>query len=352
MSTNSTNEIEEIASDWLIRRDSQQWTRADQASLEQWLDAATQHRVAFLRLELAWEETARLKALGTGVPGNRPPPPGHWNLSPFFDSSKLPRTTRPRRRQWLWALAATVLIAVGVGGYFSWTLGGEQYTTPVGGLTYVPIRDGSKITLNTNSRVRVALTETARRVDLKQGEAFFEVAKDPNRPFVVAAGSRRIVAVGTKFSVRHEGESVEVTVTEGKVRIEDADRSVHGNATDATGSAMSAGVDAPVLLTPGAIARMDEAGLLIQRKSLPEIETRLSWRVGVLMFREQSLADAVAEFNRYNERKIVIADPATAALKVEGNFKATNADAFVRLLESGFPINAMTRDNLIVLSSR
>lgn len=352
MSTNPTNEIEELASHWLIRRDSRHWTQADQLSLERWLDAATQNRVAFLRLELAWEETARLKALGTGVPGNRPPPPGHWNLGPFFDSSSGPGTVQPRRRRWRWALAASVLIAFGAGGYFSLNPRGEQYATPVGGLTYVPIRDGSKITLNTDSRVRVSLTEIARRVDLKQGEAFFEVARDPNRPFVVEAGRKRIVAVGTKFSVRRDGDSVEVAVTEGKVRLEDTDRPVQGDATDATGSAAPAGVDAPVLLTPGAIARMDGAGLLVQKKSLPEIETRLSWRVGVLMFRDQSLADAVAEFNRYNERRIIIADPATAALRVEGNFKATNADAFVRLLESGFPVRAVTRKNLIVLSSR
>jgi transmembrane sensor len=167
------------------------------------------------------------------------------------------------------------------------------------------------------------------------------VAKYATRPFIVEAGNKRVVAVGTKFSVRREGEAVEVVVTEGKVRVEDA-----------TGSATAEGRDAPVFLTPGAIARADESGVLVQRKTVPEAETHLSWRVGVLMFREQSLADAVAEFNRYNARKIVIADPAVAALKVEGNFRATNVDAFVRLLESGFPVRATTQDDRIVLSAR
>src|SRR5882762_11288976 len=86
MGTERTNEIDATASDWVIRRDSGAWTDADQARLDEWLNAATLNRVAFLRLELAWEDAARLKALGAGIAGDRPPPPGRWNLTPFFDS--------------------------------------------------------------------------------------------------------------------------------------------------------------------------------------------------------------------------------------------------------------------------
>lgn len=353
-----TNEIEETASEWLIRRESGQWTQTDQAGLEQWLDASTLNRVAFLQLELAWEESARLKALGAGIPGNQPPPPGQWNITPFFDSHRIgldspgtpdvgtvatatvspaPGTVlrgSPHRTR-RFAIAATILltVAAALGSYTFQDGNADRYITPVGGLASVPMSDGSKVTLNTDSQIRVALTEVERRVDLKQGEAFFEVAKDPARPFVVEAGKKRVVAVGTKFSVRREGESIEVVVTEGKVRVEDAARG-------------------PVFLTPGTIARAADSGVLVQRKTLAEAETHLSWRSGVLMFREQSLADAVAEFNRYNARKIVIADPAVAALKVEGNFRATNVDAFVRLLESGFPVRAAAEEDRIVLSSR
>jgi transmembrane sensor len=140
-------------------------------------------------------------------------------------------------------------------------------------------------------------------------------------------------------------------VTEGKVRLEDATRPLRSSA-DASGSATPQGADAPVFLTAGAIARADETGLLVQRKSVAEAETHLSWRNGVLMFRELTLADAVAEFNRYNVRKIVIADPAVGALKVEGNFRATNIEAFVRLLESGFAVRASVEKDGIVLRSR
>jgi transmembrane sensor len=216
----------------------------------------------------------------------------------------------------------------------------------------VPLRDGSNITLNTDSQIRVALTGAERHIELKQGEAFFDVARDPSRPFVVVAGKQRIIAIGTKFSVQRNGDSVEVVVTEGKVRVEEASRPLRRNATDTQGATPPRGATAPVFLTAGAIALADEAGVLVQRKSLEEAETHLSWRNGVLIFRDLSLADAVAEFNRYNAHKIEIADPTVAALKVEGNFRATNADAFVRLLEDYFPIRVVAQEDRIVLSAK
>src|ERR1700722_18920979 len=84
-STERTHEIDAVASDWLIRRESGAWSAADEACLDEWLNASALNRVSFLRLELAWEDAARLKALGAGITGDRPPPPGRWNLSPFFE---------------------------------------------------------------------------------------------------------------------------------------------------------------------------------------------------------------------------------------------------------------------------
>ena len=368
MSTERTNQIDTAASAWLIRRDSEAWSAADQARLDEWLNASTLNRVAFLRLELAWEDAARLKALGAGVPGDRPPPPGRWNLTPFFDphasesshddpqselpapasarlafeESSLTLTTPIGRRRLTFAAVATLLLAIGVGAYLALAPNGEVYATPIGGLASVPLADGSQVILNTDSQIRIALTDTERRVELGHGEAFFEVSKDAARPFVVRAGNKRVIAVGTKFSVRREGDDIEIVVTEGNVRVEDR-AAGHGSRADGS---------ADVFLLPGSIARADEAGVLVQRKTLPEAEEQLSWRTGVLMFRDQSLGEVAAEFNRYNVRKIVIQDPTVAALKIEGNFRATNVEAFVRLLESGFPVHAETQADQIVLTAK
>ncbi|MEJ1961316.1 MAG: DUF4880 domain-containing protein [Gammaproteobacteria bacterium] len=131
MSTDRTNEIEEVASDWLIRRESGDWTEADRARFEQWLDASTLNRVAFLRLELAWEESGRLKALGAGIPGDRPPQPGRWNVTAFYEPGRAdserhaPDAHRARRL----AIAAGVLLAVaaGMGGYIALFASGDRY---------------------------------------------------------------------------------------------------------------------------------------------------------------------------------------------------------------------------------
>jgi len=358
MGTERTKQIDAAASAWLIRRDSESWSAADQACFEEWLNASTLNRVALLRLELAWDDAARLKALGAGIPGDRPPSPGHWNLTPFFDPptpDPAPETEsfqasevrasgscRLPRRRLRFVAAAVLLLAIGVGAYLGLAPHGELYATPVGGLASVPMADGSQVTLNTDSQIRIALSETERRVELGHGEAFFEVSKDASRPFIVRAGNERVIAVGTKFSVRREGNIVQVVVTEGKVRVEDRAQA-HGYRVDGS---------ADVFLTPGSIARADDSGVLVQRKTLPEAEQQLSWRSGVLMFRDQSLGEAAAEFNRYNVRKIVIREPSVAALKIEGNFRATNVEAFVRLLESGFPVRAETHADQIVVAAR
>jgi transmembrane sensor len=367
MSTERTQEIEDLASEWLIRRDSGVWTAHDQVRLEEWLAASTLRRVAYLRLELAWEEAARLKALGAGIREDLPPPRRQWNLTPFFDapdhadgvpdheeassstaqvaelnaepSSGVPdvggvggRAAKSRRRSQIgvFAVAASLLLVLGAGAYFWLVSGGEHYVTPVGGVVSFTLKDDSKVTLNTDTEIRVDLTARERDVDLKRGEAFFEVAKDPQRPFVVSAGGKRVIAVGTQFSVRRDAQDLEVVVTEGKVRVEDAGET---------------------LLTPGAIAHAGDAGVLVQRKTVPEAQEHLSWRTGVLMFRDQTLGEVVAEFNRYNERKIVIEDPKIADLRIEGNFRTTNVDAFVRLLESGFPVRARVEDDRVLLTS-
>jgi transmembrane sensor len=337
-----SRQIEDIAADWLARRDGDDWSAGDQAELEVWLQAATAHRVALLRLEAAWQQADRLKVLGAGIPAGVVPSAGAWQASPFFErraaTSAVVVDAATRRRPRYRAMAAVLLLGVAVAaGWFFWSLSGSSYSTEVGGLAAVPMSDGSKVTLNTDSEIRVAVTEIERRVDLRHGEAYFEVAKDPSRPFVVQVGDKRVVAVGTKFSVRRTQDDFRVVVTEGRVRVE-------------ASSGLGPGTPAAELVA-GTVGRSDGGGTLIQEKPLAEIEEYLSWRSGYLVFRDMTLGDAVAEFNRYNTHKIVIEDPAVAAIRIGGNFRSTNVDAFVRLLELGFPIRASRENGQIILTS-
>ena len=327
----SNNDSEKAAAAWLAKRVGEGWTDADEAAFNQWLQASTRNRVAFIRVNTAWQQARRLKALGAGLPTGEVPPPGQWQLSPFFDAAQPIKSRRRLATRWQAIAACALLGVLGMAGYL-WPAA-PSYRTPVGGVARVPIADGSNVTLNTDSRIRILLTDTERHVEIERGEAFFEVAKDAARPFVVSAGDKRVIAVGTRFSVRRDGEDVRVVVTEGRVRVESA-------------RAASA---PPTQLIAGNVATASVAGVLVQRKPLPEAEEYLSWRSGYLIFRDRALADAVAEFNRYNTRRLVIDDPSVAALRIGGNFRATNVDGFARLLEQGYPVRVERRDGGAVL---
>ena len=369
MSTESHSLIEEAAGNWFAKRESGEWTAVDQEHFEQWLNESPLHRVAYLRIEHVWERAERLRALGGSTP--QVPPPGKWVLSPFFEAKGTVSSAEEARakrflssaRGYGFAVAASVALAVAAAAAWYFSNPGSYFRTPVGGLESVPLADGSRVTLNTDSAIRVTVTPHERGVELERGEAFFEVAHDPNRPFVVSAGRQRVVAVGTQFSVRRDGEDVEVIVSEGTVRLEPSElpRGVQGDRKATLSSSPgsrdsvpfgSSGSAEVVLLPAGSVAHAGDAGVLVQEESPAQAEESLSWRSGVLVFHDMTLAEAVAEFNRYNTRQIVIEDPAVAGLRIAGNFRATNVEAFVRLLEHGYPLRVEQQETQVVLKAR
>ncbi|MXV05794.1 MULTISPECIES: FecR family protein [unclassified Xanthomonas] len=344
--------IEARAAAWLARRDRGDWSDARQARLDAWLAAATAHRVAFLRLQAAWQESGRLQALGAGQRDGQVPERGRWQglggrsttvpaataAPDLRDLRFAPRPHARPRRRWPAALAAALIGAavLGLGWRHALEPVPTAYASVTGQLRPVALADGSQATLSSDSRIAVALSHAQRHIDLQRGEAFFAVSKDPDRPFVVASGARRVVAVGTRFAVRREADALRVVVTEGTVRLESA----------------SAPQAPPLLLHAGSIAQAGPHGVLVRRVALAEAERVLDWRSGYLSFDDTPLQAAVAEFNRYNTVKLQVADAGAAALRVGGNVRWSNVDAFVRLLEQGFPIRAERRGDTVLLHSR
>jgi transmembrane sensor len=378
----TSRQIEAQAASWLARRDAPGWLPADEAALNAWLAESTAHKVAFVRLEAAWNASSKLKALGAGFPKGVIPAPGLWRRSQFLRSrggsavesaraGTSPRigSSRRRGRSALYGLAASLLVAAVVAGVWLLWPEGSVYRTAVGGLEAVPLTDGSKVTLNTETDIRIQLSPSERRVDLQHGEAFFEVAHDAARPFVVRAGDKRVVAVGTKFSVRRDGDEVWVVVTEGTVRLEDRrERSASAPArpqplsssssdpplspSETAIDPSSAGSADFVLLPAGSVAHAADAGVLVKEETAAEAEAALSWRQGYVVLHDTPIADAAAEFNRYNTRKIVIRDAEVGQIRIGGNFRSTSTDAFVRLLADGFPIRVDEREEEIVLTKK
>ena len=347
--------IEEAAADWLVRRDGDDWSAQDQHALDAWLAASAQHKVAWLRLESAWREAGRLQALAAGLPAGSPPPRA-WSATRMPEGSpdRVPdlrgvafapryRDDRAWRGGWRHGMAAALaVVALGSAAWGGWQMTGREhgtYASAVGQIQTVTLPDGSTATLSSDSRLELRINRSERHLALVQGEAFFDVARDTRRPFVVETEGRRVAAVGTRFSVRRDADAVRVVVTEGKVRLE--------SRAGADGRAQ------PVALLPaGSVATAGRNGVLVRSLPVADAERYLEWREGFLTFDDTSLAEAAAEFNRFNTRKLELGDDAVAGLRVGGNFRWSNADGFAHLLEQGFPVRAERHPDRIVLHTR
>jgi transmembrane sensor len=341
----NSEQIEATAAAWFVKREGGNWSAADQAELDTWLDGATAHRIAFIRIAATWERAGRLTALGAGVPPGSIPPRDAWGIAPIpqADSSAKMADGLPIARvagfnKRLGALAAGLIVATAATAvwYISKSYG-TAYSTQIGALASVPLSDGSHVTLNTDSRIHVAFSAGERVVKLDQGEAFFEVSKDRSRPFVVDMGNKRVTAIGTQFSVRRDGAEIRVLVTDGRVRIDRQDAPSELRATQ---------------VAAGSQARTKGNSVLLDQPEPTQVEQILSWRTGYLVFHETPLAEAIAEFNRYSSRKIVVDDPALKSLRIGGRFRSTDAEAFLWLLQNGFPIDVAQRDDRISLTRR
>ena len=311
------------AAAFLARRDRGAWADTDQRAFERWIAECDAHRVSYLRLSSGWERLDRLAALR--VPSNltdeREWQPSRW---PVRSLAGLAAAII------LLVLATTVLRTNGAAP--------DLYTTGIGGRQSVPLADGTHVDLNTDSRLAVRLGKDVRRVSLERGEAYFEVAHDSAHPFVVEAGSRRIVVLGTKFSVRRDGALVLVRVLEGRVRIDSTGR---------RGSSVNT-----ILARPGdqVLAVDDRSTTLVKRGRLREVEDALSWRDGLLTFDNgTTLAKAAAEFNRYNRKRLVVSGGA-AAVEIEGTFAASDAEAFARILQDAYGFRVENRIDEIIIS--
>ena len=315
----TSQEIEQRAAEWLVRREQPRWTDADQAGLTTWLAESPAHKAAYWRLEHGWRLAGRLG-------------------SQRLDVVPLPRRS-PAARSWM-AVAACLLVAVAIAMTLR-VVGVEpsrptvRIATAVGSQRHVVLADGSRLVVNTDSALRAAVNRTDRMVWLDRGEAYFEVAHDARHPFVIQAGDHRVTVLGTRFSVRRDGDAVRVTVLEGRVRVEDAK-------TDSGTAA---------IVTAGDVAVARGAALLVAARSPSTVEEALTWRTGMLTFDRTTLADAAAEFNRYNRTHLTIADERAAKLRIGGSFEATNVDAFARLLRTAFGLQVHTKANEIVIES-
>jgi transmembrane sensor len=336
--------IDAIAAGWLARQDGDDWDADDQQRLGAWLQEATAHRLAWLRLHSAWQ---RAEGLAQLAGSDRAVP-----TAADVQASSIPPqalSAEYSQRRWLGAFAAMAVILVA--SWFGLRPGTsiETYATAVGGRETIRLADGSRLTLNTQTRARATISTSERRVWLDEGEAYFEVQRDPARPFVVSTGSEHLTVVGTKFALRHDANTTQVTVIDGKVLLERMSNPAGSSSTSGRNSHSAKVMGEPLLLGANDSVVIQGDSVLVRSKTADEVTHDLSWRDGRLYFDQRTLGEIAAEFNRYNHKQLVV-DATVANVRLGGSFEAANLNSFVGLVRDGFGIKVAESETQIRLS--
>ncbi len=303
------------AAEWMLELQSRTLSEDRLAAWHVWLAADARHRQAFDRLQTVQECLDAIPQL---------PWPTDSEVEADAGSPVLPGAARGILSRYRLALAAGVAaLAIGVSFALYLNRGASQsdvIETAVGELRRVPLADGSTVTAGGRSRVAVQFDGARRDVRLESGEAFFEVARDPSRPFVVRAGDAAIKAIGTAFNVRRTGAHTIVAVAEGVVEA----AGPAGTARLSAGQQIRLGpksTPAPIAMAPDAVA---------------------AWRERQRQYRAEPLADVVADLARYSTRHIVIQDERIGQLAVTGTVFEREIDKWLNSLEGALPVQVRT----------
>jgi transmembrane sensor len=370
--------IKEEAGLWIVRMDSRKLEEDEIQELKDWIQQSNFHREYLIKLANNWDAMSVLQELGEMFP--------------------LPEKERPASRRSGWShvknqlrgilhspfgmaasgmaalLVVSSLFVVNPGEIIpGQDRGAQEFVTAVGERHSYTLEDGTVVSLNTNTQLQVTFSDARRAINLIQGEATFDVAKNPERPFVVYAGTGLVWAVGTAFNVRHDAGLVDVIVTEGRVKVFsdttatddsispsldvrlDTNESILVQASESnrteTGYAQKEQREA--LLGAGEALRYREVIESFKTMEQEESKRILAWHEGSLVFKGETLEQAVAEISRYTDKELIISDDSLKDLRVGGHYKLDDIDALLASLGRGLGISvdfAQMDENQIVLS--
>lgn len=311
----------EEASGWLAKLDRGMDAQTHEA-LRAWLAADPKNAAVLMEVARLWDKMDTLSRLADLFP------------RPVY----APRG--PRRV--IWAVAASMMITLTAA---LWGVVGDRvmrpplheqvYRTAVGESSTIGLPDGSRLILNTDSVVRVDFTEKQRMLVLERGEVHVQVAHEKARPLSVRVGDRIVEAVGTTFNVKiTEGQRIELIVTEGKVLV----GVIEQRAPARQEPRMQSAPASAMVVVAGELVMLNDDDVLAQAMEPADIEVKLAWRGGKLVFRGESLADALAEIERYTPVEFVIQDEDLKKVRVVGMFKAGDVDGLLSTLRQNFNI--------------
>lgn len=317
--------IDAAAAAWVAREDRSPLSPAEEVAFKAWLGGDSRRAGAFLRARAVSMRSESARALG-----------------PRYDPADFggrPQVSPSRRQMLAWGGGAAACVAVGTVAAVG-LQAPRAHATERGEIRLLPLKDGSTVMLNTETRVKVKYDDRRRYVKLMEGEADFTVLEGRRRPFVVEVGDRTLSATGAAFRVRKlKNEPLDILVHQGRVEV-------------TTGKAAGA---SPVVLRTNTRMTAPDSGSstgpsAVRRPVTPEDVTReLAWREGKIAFQGESLAAAAAAFARYSDTRILIEDPGLAREPITGLFAANDPVGFGRAAAGVFGARVSVRDGAVVL---
>lgn len=322
---------------WIARLHGDGRGRSLEEGFRRWLQADPVNARAFEFATDVWDDSANLRRVVSFSTAPCPKPSPRWGLRVAL------------------AAAATVVLAVGVVLHMR----AGVISTDVGEQRQLTLEDGTRIFLNTDSRLVVDYDEKVRHVEVRRGEALFTVAKNPERPFLVEVGDQQVKALGTEFVVRMDASQLTVTLIEGSVAVDPlsaatgtptvANQSGSAAATTPSGGTR-ASANAAYTLTPG--QRLTFAAGEVPKVDTPSLENLTAWQEGRVWLDDTPLNVAAAEMNRYNTLKVVIESERAKDLRVSGLFQAGDSISFANAMALTYGLQVVRRKDLIVLSDQ
>ncbi|WP_447760488.1 FecR family protein [Sphingopyxis panaciterrae] len=325
----------EAAALWCIHLSEGELGEQDWSAFEAWIEIPG-HADLFHDATTVWQASGAI---------------GDWPQVIALRTKALTRFGKTNERRWTaglsggwqWAMAYAVALLLAVTATSIWYGNRpQQYETGIGERRVAVLGDGSHVSLDAVTAMKVRMRDEGRQVELVEGRAKFDVAKDPLRPFTVAAGDKLVVAVGTSFSVELIDGQVRVVLYEGQVEVRDRSDLAR----------VAGGAPRRLVMTPGSELIESVGSGQPPRISRPDLSQSLSWEQGLINFDGEPLARAVEQMNRYSASRIRLADPALGTIKVDGVYRAGDLDAFVEGVAALHPVRRTMVGGDIVLEGR
>ena len=349
--------IESEAQDWITQLDKGRPSREELNEFQEWLNRSPYHKDAFKVAAAAWIGMDRLSVL----------------LDMSSGANTVGKAYRPIARTWFrllqpgYAVAGLILAIVviiaftaypNISGNFQENGFDADYITSIGEVRSITLPDGSRVSMNTKSKINVTYAHDVRLIRLSEGEAWFDVYHDTEKPFIVYAGHFAVWAVGTAFSVNLMNNNVNLTVTEGRIEVASLQDGVFPETRPDWKVIKQAAFRIPLvqgqhMILDNNLGNSNDAIELVRQIEPEQIEKNLSWRDGMLIFDNDTLKEVVAEINRYTSMKIIISESEIQDMRFGGYFKAGDITSILASLEEGFGIRVeKINQDLVYLSQQ